>query len=190
MEPIKIPKNIFTKKTQDYTFAVLFFIIFSVFIVFAIKPSLTTAASLKKEESDLERIDNLYESKIVDIASIQSQLEENRDNLPLLTQAISNFPQVNKTIEDIKAVADQNSFTIKRASIADVNLFESNKKNLKQLRVTVEGNADFKSVMQFITALYNQRRLKTVPKLSISRDESSTTSAQLKISLDIEAYYL
>ncbi|GAB4219079.1 MAG: hypothetical protein Fur009_3420 [Candidatus Microgenomates bacterium] len=43
-------KNIFTKKVQDYTYVILFLLIFSIFIIFAINPSLKTAFSLTKEK--------------------------------------------------------------------------------------------------------------------------------------------
>src|SRR5574340_819007 len=110
-----IAKSIFTKKTGDYTFTIMFFLIFSMFIIFAIKPSLTTAASLKKEEEDLEKIDAVYEKKIIAIATIQQAMEANRNDFFLLGQAISSYPKVNKMIEDIKSVADQNSFTVQKA---------------------------------------------------------------------------
>src|SRR3990167_863968 len=48
----------------DYFFVIFFLLIFSVFIIFAIKPSLITAYSLKKEEIDLTKIDKVYEEKI------------------------------------------------------------------------------------------------------------------------------
>ncbi|GIW64964.1 MAG: hypothetical protein KatS3mg092_0897 [Patescibacteria group bacterium] len=78
MEKNQLKKNIFSK-SQDYTYIILFLIIFSIFIFFAINPSLKTAFSLKKEKNDLEVINNIYEQKIINIANIQNQLEENRE---------------------------------------------------------------------------------------------------------------
>ena len=127
MKKIKISKSIFTKKTIDYTFVILFLVIFSIFILAAIKPSLTTATSLKKEEIDLKKIDSLYESKISNITLIQSQVEEYRDDIFLLNEAVSQFPEVNKMVEDVKKVADKNNFNIKKAGISDVNLYKSKK---------------------------------------------------------------
>lgn len=190
MNAVKIPKNIFSKKVSDYTFAIMFFLIFSAFIIFAIRPSLTTATTLKREEFDLRRIDSLYENKIFSIATLQSQMEENRRDLPLLNQAISTYPQVNKMIEDIKDAADKNSLVIKKAAVSDVNLVDTKKKNLQELKVTIEGKGSFDDLLKFTAALFNQRRLKTIKKMVVSRDPESTASSQLKITLDIEGYYL
>ena len=189
MERIKITKTIFNKKTRDYTFVVLFLLIFSVFIVFAINPSLKTAFSLKKEEKDLTKIDSLYEKKIMDISKIQSQIEENRDNLFLLTEAISEYPEVNKMVDDVKTIADKNLFTIKKANIADVNLSQS-KKNLDRVRLIIEGKANFDNLLGFIKDLFEQRRLKTINNLVVNQDRESTSSGQLDVILTIDGFYL
>ena len=189
MDKINIPKNIFSKKTQDYTFAVLFFLIFSMFIVFAIGPSLTTAASLKKEEQDLSHVDEIYESKIVDISSIQSQVEENRDSLFLLDDAVTKYPQVNKMVEDIKLMADKNKVVIQKANIDDVNLMQ-NKKTIASVKFTVEAKASFPDLMNFFNDIFLQRRLKVLDKVMITRDNESTSSALLKVNMNISGFYL
>lgn len=189
MQKIKISSSIFTKKTRDYTFAILFLIVFSIFIMAAIRPSLTTATSLKKEEVDLKKIDNLYESKIKNITLIQSQVEENRDDIYLLNEAVSQFPEVNKMVEDVKNTADKNSFVIKKASISDVNLYKNSKK-LDKVSLMIEGKTDFNNLTQFINDLFLQRRLKTIPKITISKDLEASGGADLKVVLTVDGYYL
>jgi Tfp pilus assembly protein PilO len=188
MEKLKL-KDIFTKKTSDYTFAILFLMIFSGFIMFAIRPSITTAFSLKKEETDLDKIDKLYESKIMDIASIQSQIEDNREDLHLLDDAVSQYPEVNKMVEDIKTIADKNNFSIKKANIADVDLTVT-KKNIDKVSLVVEGKTNFDDFTVFMNDLHSQRRLKTVNKVIISRDLESTGSGSLRVVITIDGYYL
>jgi len=192
MANIRITKKIFTQKARDYTFTIVFFLTFSLFILFAIKPSLTTATSLKREEFDLKKIDEQYENNIVNIASVQSLMEEHREELPLLTDAVSDHPQVNKMIDDIKKASDQTSFFLKKASIGEVNLLDTKDQKLQTLHLTIEGSSSFETLMKFIQTLSNQRRLKTVQKMVISKDqqEEASASGQLKIIMDVEAYYL
>jgi len=59
MDLSNISKSIFVKKTGNYISIIFFLLIFSIFIIFAIKPSLTTAFSLKKEEVDLKKVDRV-----------------------------------------------------------------------------------------------------------------------------------
>lgn len=187
-----ITKAIFTKKVADYTFATLFFLIFSLFIVFAIRPSLSTATALKREETDLQRIDARYESNIANIAAVQAVMEEHRDELPLLTDAVSTHPKVNKMIDDIKAAGDQSTFSLKKENIGEVNLLDTKNKNLQTLHLNVEGTGSFDALMKFIQVLSNQRRLKTIQRMVISKtaEGTATGNGQLNVIMDIEAYYL
>lgn len=184
-----ISKSIFVKKTSDYIFIIFFLLIFSIFIIFAIKPSLTTAFSLKKEELDLKKVDRIYEETIRNIISIQTQIEENRDNLFLLSQSISEHPEVNKIIKDIKKTADKNSLTINKASIVDVNLSSTNKE-LQDVRLMMEVTTNFDNLKQFMTDLLFQRRLKVIESLVINRDRESSASGDLKVVLTIDGFYL
>jgi len=186
-----ITKKIFTKKTGDYTFTILFLIIFSVFIAFAIRPSLTTVASLKKEEADLKKIDSIYETQIINMATIQSQIEEGRDQFPLLSQALADHPKVNKMIEDIKEAGDNSGLIVKKTQINEVNLYDTKNKSLQKLSVTIEGTSSFDNILKLTQMLFQQRRLKTINKIVISKDqEKSSDSAQLKVTMEIEGYYL
>jgi len=185
----KISKSIFIKKNVEYMFIIFFLLIFSIFIVFAIKPSLTTAFSLKKEELDLANINHVYEEKISSITSIQTQIEENRDNLPLLNQSISEQPEVNKIIEDVKKAADKNQVIINKASIVDIN-FSNTIKEKQDVKLKMEVTTSFGNLRQFMTEILAQRRLKLINELIMSRDKESTGSGNLKVSLTIDGYYL
>lgn len=184
-----ISKSIFVRNNSNYIFIIFFLLIFSVFIIFAIKPSLTTAFSLRKEESDLIKIDKFYEEKIKNIVLIQAQTEENRDNLPLLNQSIPEHPEVNKIIEDIKKITDKNLLKINKANIVDINLFSTNQE-LQQIKLTMEVSATFDNLKQFMDDLFSQRRTKIIESAIISLDKDSTSSGALKVVLTIDGFYL
>lgn len=189
MDKIVLPKGLFTKKTRDYTVAILFLLIFSGFIFFAIRPSLITAFSLNKERADLDRIDRMYENKIMDVVEIQEQVEVSRDEFYLLDQAVSQAPEVNKMVSDVKTIADNNNFFITKANIADVNLSGGNKK-LNSIKLIVEGTSSFDNLRKMVDELLNQRRLKMVEKLVITRDLEATTSGTLHVVVTIDGFYL
>jgi len=184
-----ISKVIFEKKNTDYLYVIFFLLIFSIFIVFAIKPSLTTAYSLKKEEIDLIKIDMVYEEKINNITSIQSQIEDNRDNLPLLNQSIPERPEVNKIIEDVKKTADKNSIIIDKTSIVDIDFSKTNKEK-RDVKMKMEVTTSFENLKQFITDILGQRRLKLIDELIVSKDKDSSGSGNLKVNFIINGYYL
>lgn len=189
MDLNKISKSIFVKNNSNYIFVIFFLLIFSVFIIFAIKPSLTTAFSLRKEESDLVKIDKSYEEEINNIISIQTQTEANRDNLSLFSQSIPEHPEVNKIVEDIKKIADKNSVSINKASIVDINLSSTNQE-LQDVKLIMEVGVSFDNLKQFVTDLFSQRRLKIVDNIVINRDKEASSSGDLKVVLTINGFYL
>lgn len=184
-----ISKSIFEKKRSNSMYVIFFLLIFSIFIIFAIKPSLTTAYSLKKEEIDLTKVDQVYEEKISNITLIQTQIEENREDLPLLSQAISEQPEVNKIIEDVKKTADKNSITINKATIVDINFSKTNKEK-QNVKLQMEATANFGNLKMFIGDIFAQRRLKLIDNLIINKDQESSASGNLKVTLTINGYYL
>ena len=102
---------------------------------------------------------------------------------------MSHYPEVNKIVEDVKRIADKNNLFIKNANITDVNLFKKEEK-LDKVQLMLEGRASFNDTVNFITDIFNQRRIKTVDKLTISHDKEATGDANLKVVLIINGYYL
>ena len=127
--------------------------------------------------------------QIGNIINLQSTIEENRDKLYLVDESISNSPQVNKIIMDIKKVGDSNSIIITSLSIGEVNLTELDNKSLQTLKISLEGSGNYENIMAFIKTLFNKRRLETIEKMKIIKDEKNTSNSTLTIKMDIQGYY-
>lgn len=185
-------KKIFTKKTKDYGFMIVFFLIFSFFVLFVIRPNLTTVFNLQRERDQLVQLDQDYERAIFNIVSIQSSLERNRESFPLLNDAVPSAAQVNRVIDDITKIASSSSFDIKKIDINQISLKESADKNeAHSYQVFLESTADFNTTRRFINDLLKQRRLKTLKTLNLEQDnKESTQSSFLRIKLEIEGHYL
>lgn len=186
-------KQFSSKKTQEYTYLTFFFIMFSVFLIFAIRPSLTTAINLQQQEKDLTIVDNKYEELITSIVDNQASLERVRDQLPLLNQALPRSPEITKVVQDIEAAGSSSSLSFQNISIGETNLVQTDTNSVKPLVVNVQATGDFPSLIQFIQDLSSQRRLKTIKQLAITNGASTgvaTGSGQLQFTMQIEGYYL
>jgi len=116
-------------------------------------------------------------------------LTGSRNDLPLLSQSISEHPEVNKIIEDIKKIADKNSLTIIKASIVDINLSKTNQE-LQDVKLVMEVGVSFENLTKFMNDLFAQRRLKLIDDVVINRDKESSGSGELKVVLKIDGFYL
>lgn len=187
----KLIEHLGKGKARDYSFLTIFFIVFSIFVYFAIRPSLITAFSLKKEEANLKKLDFDYERTISSVVSNQTTIEEIRDKLPLLSSALPEGPKINKILSDIENVGKENSIVFDKISINKTNLLGANSKSLQSLTVNIESSSNFDDLLKFIHSLSDQRRLKTIRAINISsQNKSSTQSSQLNIDLEIESFFL
>lgn len=180
------------KKIKEYGFTIAFFLIFSFFIVLAIRPNLASVISLNEQLQQLQGLDVHYEDSITKIINLQSLIEQNREDFYLLDESLPSTPQVNKIIDDIKKNSSESGLLIDKIVVDEVSLKEDASKNkMKLFTVNMETSSKFENIKQFIDTLFAQRRLKTIQNLTLERDAlSGSGSATLKIKLEISGYYL
>lgn len=185
-------QGLFKDKNKDYTYAIIFFLVFSFFMIFAIRPSLDTAFSLRKKLNELKTIDKEYEKEILKIIDLQKKIESVRDDLPILTEAVPNSVRVNKIINDLKKSVDKNNLTINNMSIGSVSLKENlNQKKTSSVEVNLDLKGTFKDGLSFIKDINNQRRLKVIKSFSVERENVvSSDSSKLLFHFSLENYYL
>ncbi len=186
-----IKKQLTGKRLQDYSYSIFFFLTFSFFLIFVIRPNLINVFSLHEELARLRLLDQNYENVIKKILDIQSFLESNRSDLYLLNQALSSRPQINRILDDINNAASQSGLTVNTMSISSINLKEiSEKKDKNKVLVNLGASADFDQVLRFKTQLEKGRRLKLINNIQMNKESYATGSANLDIRLEINTYYL
>ncbi|MCL4374400.1 type 4a pilus biogenesis protein PilO [Patescibacteria group bacterium] len=193
MRKSDIKKLLFANKVKDYSFTVAFFLIFSFFLVFIIKPNVVLVFNLEKEKTALTDLNNNYENVIANIVGIQTELEKSRDDLYLIKQAIPSVPDVNVVVNDVRQSASDTGLIIKKFDINQVNLKypDSTDKEAHTLEVSLESEADFPTARAFIDSLLNQRRLKKFSQITIANPpKAASGGANLKIDIQLQGFYL
>ncbi|CAN5172789.1 hypothetical protein BH09PAT2_BH09PAT2_00650 [soil metagenome] len=183
------------KRVQNYSFLIIFFIIFSFFVIFAIRPNLMTAFNLQKELQDLKLQSREFESKIQQIVAYQSVLELHRDDLSLLDEAIPRTPELAKVIEDVRQSATDSGVLLESLSIEKVDYKEKTKaKEIHTFSITANASATSANLRVFFDMLLNQRRLKALDIIDLSKAEFTTGETidvnLYKINLIISSRYL
>ncbi len=183
------------KKVQNYSFLIVFFIIFSFFVIFAIRPNLLTAFNLQKELQDLKLQNREFESKIQKIVTYQTLLETYRDDLPLLDQAIPKSPELAKVIEDVRQSATDSGVVIQTLSVESVD-YKAQAKNtsIHTFSINTDAAATSENLRQFFDLLLNQRRLKSLDIIDLSKadftGEQTNDINIYKINLIVSSSYL
>ncbi len=198
--------KVLNKKVKDYTFPVVFFIIFSIFVFFAIRPNLVTAFSLQRQLDELRLQDEQYETVILNIVNYQSVIEQSRQDFVVLEEAVPSSPQIYAVVEDIRNAATQSGMLVSNIDVSDVLLKGSavesdavttngtNQLSLddkKRFVVKFQATSSFNEIRTFLTQLSTQRRLKLVESMNINAaNRVGSQSATFNISLVVESFYL
>ena len=183
------------KKIQDYSFLIVFFIVFSFFLIFAIRPNLITAFNLQKELQDLKLQNREFESKIQKIVTYQTVLELHRDDLPLLDQAVPATPEVAKVIEDVRQSATDSGVLLETLKVESVDYKPKTAgKAVQQFNVRADASATTGNLRVFLDTLINQRRLKSLEVVDLSKadfTDGDTNDINIyKINLIVSSSYL
>jgi Tfp pilus assembly protein PilO len=185
-----VEKVAFKPHLKDYTYAVLFFLLSSFFAFFVIKPVLSIAFTLRREAVDLKHINSVYEKNVLMLVDIQSKMEQIRDRMYLIDDALPKNPQTKKLIVSINQAATDSGVSIKSISISPINLTQKNNET-KPITLDIDVSGDFTQANGFIKALLNQRRVKTIESLKIARFGDGVDTGQLlRIQMTVQAYYL
>jgi hypothetical protein len=195
------------KYVQTYGFNIGFFIVFSIFLIFAIRPNLITAFSLQKELQDLKLKNKKSEEVILQVVNYQSTLEEYRDKLPLLDQAVPSAPTVAQVVDEVRRSASDSGILINSLSVESIDLkgmsTDENEESppeeesstdqsgnqvasltTNSFTIDLVGSAHINEVSSFLDKLMLQRRLKRIE--SVVLIESQDGGVTITISL----YYL
>jgi hypothetical protein len=196
------------KRVKDYSFLIGFFLVFSIFVLMAIRPNLVTAFSLQRELEDLRIQDAEYERVISNIVQYQSIIEQTRADIPLLEEAIPLSPEIFLMVRDIRKGASESGIIIDKLEVSEVELRAGKKvvvpgaapppaansdaaAEARKYMVKFEIESNFTEVKNFISRTVLQRRLKTIENLIISgTGVSGTQSATFRISFTVDGYYL
>ena len=192
MDRESLKKQLTSGKIKDYSYAVIFFLTFSFFTFFVIRPNLVNVFSLQEELGRLHILDAGYENVIRKIITIQTFLEANRSDLYLLDQAISSTPQINKIVGDIERAASSSGIIVNQIDISKINLKKDGERNKKTaLVVNMSLRTDYNELKEFMEEMLRDRRLKTIKSIVIDKDERiGTMSWVLDIKMQLEGYYL
>jgi len=192
MDKKEILNRLLSKKGKNYTYTVVFFLIFSFLIFFVIRPNVLSVFEANLKITNLKKSNILYETQIQKVIHSQSLLVGARNDLRLLDEAVTKKPQVNELIANITDTAAKNKLTINKMSLINFNLknaLHNDQLNTVIFEIGLGGN--FTNYLEFVKNLYNQRRLKLIQNININNvTQSGTPSGELIINFQLEGYYL
>lgn len=202
------------KNIQDYTYAIMFFLVASFFAFAVIRPVLGIAVSIRREGEDLKRVNDVYENNITRVLELQSDIENVRSKKYLLDEALPPQPQIQEVIEDIQRAGNDAHVEILSVQIDPLELKQQKtptkkgkKKSLVKKKTALEDvdkaqtigasidvATTFDGVNALLQAIVNQRRVKRIQAVRVAlvkaKKDDVASVVKLNVTIELEGYYL
>jgi hypothetical protein len=195
MDKEKLLNQVAGKDGGDKWYLVIFVAVFVVLILTVIRPSLSEYLRRQKLLEDLVAVNIQYDSAISNLRVLQTLFEERRDDFPLLDEAIPLHLDMYKLVQDVSdvfltyaedGVLKFDGYSIGKSQKEPTKIQKNNLFTYNQL-IKSQGQQE-----DLITSLYNlanQRRIKHLTKLTLFKENFSTTSAKIKMYVEFQSYY-
>lgn len=187
------------KKSQDYSqqiYLLGFFLVFILMIIFMVRPQVNEYIIRNKQLQETVLLSAQYQKAISNLTELQGLLETRRADFALLGQAIPENIQMYQLTQDVRdsflKYVPTRTYTFPSYVItppksgAKVNTISA----LKTYKILVNINGSYPTTREILQKILNQRRIKSVKTLLISRPEGASDSGELEMKLEVEAYYL
>jgi type IV pilus assembly protein PilO len=173
-EYLKLLPNMQQETARSFMTLILTFAALSFFGIFAINPTLTTIASLKKQLADNMQVDQQLKTKINNLSSLETQYNLLGSNLTNILSAVPQNADAPLISAQIAGLVKLHNLTLTNYRVDEIQLV-ANQKNLKtqSFTFTLQAQGAYQNMMDFATELNKLSRIITVESLEIGRDSQS-----------------
>lgn len=169
------------EEVKAYTMAILSFFALSFFTLFAIKPTLSTLFTLKKQIADSEQLDKNLETKINSLLEVQGEFQGYKEDLNLVKEALPTYPKLPNLLRKIEGLANEQGIIITDLQVEGFELQEkttSDEPLSFTFLLSIAG--DYSQVEGFLKKLLNLRRIIALEELKFSLDQEQKINLALK----------
>lgn len=184
---LQLLPNFKEQKTQAFTTIALTLLALSVFGFFAINPTISTIAKLKKELADSKLVDQQLDTKIQALSMLQNQYSLLENDIPFIFNAVPQKPLVPLLAGQTQSLAKTSNITLERLEAFEVELSQkkAEKKN-QAYAFSLQGNGSYAQIIEFAKSLINFERVATIDVISINQVEKTL---DLNVNIRGKAYF-
>ncbi len=199
-------------RAQNYTAVIFSFLVISLFGLYAIRPTIQTILTLKREIQDKTEISQKMEEKIAALIEAQAAYSEVEGSLPLINQALPDSAEAIPLIIQLRNLANITGVELVAAQLPAVPLLGKEATPAAKSKIPTAANGkeqalDFSigitgpytSIQAFLAGIQEMRRIVTIKSLGVASDRTVpqqasgsavTIGQQLQLTLKLTSYYL
>lgn len=180
--------NLKEEKTKNFTTLILTLVALSFFGFFAISPTLSTIAQLRRQIGDNEFVNKKLEEKIQNLSLLQREYGLLEKDFPIVFAGVPQAPSAPLLVGQIQFLALESSLAITRLQVFQVELSQKTDKNEpSSFAFSLETQGTTPQLTNFLNSLLRFERIITLENISLAK--SSDKEEVLKLDLKGRAYF-
>lgn len=181
-----------TEKARAYTMFTLSLLALSFFGFFAISPTLTTIAELRKKVDDAQVVDTKLQNKITNLSQLQKAYPEVEGNIPIIYDTLPPQARAANLLGKINALTVRYHIALTNLQVQQVPLSGAKTTDALPFTFALSGNGTYEEIYAFLKSLTGFDRLVTIETFSISKTAGNLPAVgqNLSFSLRGTAYIL
>lgn len=177
------------EKTQKFTTLVFTLLAFSFFGFFAINPTLSTIAALKKELSDNEFVNQKLDEKISNLSILNQKYDLLREDLSSITSIMPPNPNPTLLAGQIQAIAAENNVKLSSLQIFEIEISKNirpdsteDPKSYSKFIFSFGAKGSYTDLKKFLASFTDFQRIITIESISVRGANNSTMEIDIKAS--------
>ncbi len=188
-------------KTRVYSTVIFFFLVVALFGWYAVKPTIQTILSLRREIVDKKSVNQKMDEKIAALIEAQSILDAVGQRVSYIEDATPKNPDAVVVVRQLRDIATNTGASISAIQVASVPVMPnatvsaSKAYTVKQINfpITMSIEGTYQTLSTFLKNILAIRRVFTIDSISFSpnkkQDAGSATSPLLQLVIKMNAYY-
>ena len=169
------------EKNQQY-FAVILTLGASIFFaLFAINPTLSTIAHLRREVLDSKSVEKKLSDKINNLSSLSQEYQDIQKDIPYVLDAVPTRPESLILTAQIQSIAQSSAITISNIEISPMSLDVLESTSSSSLIFDLSAEGSYENIKKFVLSLIDMQRIVSVDTISVSKADIENDKVELNI---------
>lgn len=174
------------EKNQQY-FAVILTLGASIFFaLFAINPTLSTIARLRKEVADSKLVEQKLSQKISNLSLLSRAYENIESDVSYVLDAVPKYAEAPILIAQVQAVAQNSEIILSNLSVAPINLTATPSTMSSSFVFEFSAQGNYESLNKFLSDVTNMQRVVSIDSFTIAKDSKTQI---LDVAIKGSAFY-
>lgn len=170
-------------RVQKITEITLTFIAIPVFGLFAISPTATTIAHLRKKLADNRFVYESLKEKNKNLITLQTKYSQIQKDVPLIVSSLPKDQLPTLFIAQVQGLSQKYNFSLGAVQISSIDFFGPAKYTNTFFTFTTSGEGTYENALLFLNALGNFDRITSIDAISIAKSaDKSKPTAQISVS--------